>query len=71
MTSTKNDESVLSFDMNFHAFVLAVPRVGRGQIGGIGTPVVAMNGGDEATLVLALRAIADMIEENGTDVLKA
>lgn len=67
MPNTKNDESVMSFDMRFHAFVLAVPRRGKDRVG---PPVVAMNGGDEATLVLALRTIADMIEENGTDVLR-
>lgn len=67
MTNTKNDDQVLSFDMSRHAFVLAAPRADHNGVPGIGSPVVAMNGGDEATLVYALRTIADMIESGGTD----
>lgn len=59
------EDSVLRFDMRFHAFVLAMPRGQR--VPGLdsvrlGEPVIAMNGGDDEALVFALRAIADGIE---------
>ncbi|ALF00669.1 hypothetical protein SEA_DECURRO_2 [Arthrobacter phage Decurro] len=59
----------LTFDMNFHAFVLAVPlrTTEAGMM--LGQPVIAMNQGGEAQLVMALRAIADDIEARGTDVV--
>jgi hypothetical protein len=66
MTNTINDDSVISFDMRFHAFVLAVPR----SAAGIVSPVVAMSGGDERQLVAALRVIADWIESGGTEILQ-
>lgn len=62
---SKTQDTTITFDMRFHAFVLAVPRRGDG----VGQPAIAMNGGDEQQLVFALRAIADDIEAHGTDTL--
>lgn len=59
----------MTFDMRFHAFVIAVPLrelpAGRGMA--LGEPVIAMNQGDTATVAQALRAIADCIDEDGTE----
>lgn len=76
MSSTKNpgafspEDPELTFDMRFHAFVLAAPRVQVAPgLFGVGMPVIAMNGGDRASLVLALRSTADHIEQDGTETL--
>jgi hypothetical protein len=52
----------VTFDMRFHAFVLAVPRKGNG----LGEPAIVMNGGDKSSLSAALRIIADEIEAGST-----
>lgn len=63
----KNQSPEMTFDMRFHAFVMAVPRRMVGHKVALGQPVIAMNGGDNATLVLALRTIADDIERDGVE----
>lgn len=65
LTMSNNDQ-VISFDMTRHAFVVAVPiaEIRPDGYAVPGQPVFALNGGDERTLVLALRAIAADIENH-------
>lgn len=64
----QGNDNAVSFDMERHAFVLAVPLgdPAPGIEGGrLSEPVFCVNGGTGEDLMNALRAIADMIERNG------
>lgn len=58
-------DTEFTFDMKHHAIVMAVPFRFSGGRRGLGTPAFILNGGDSATLVLALRAAADDLENGG------
>ena len=60
-------DTEFTFDMKHHAIVMAVPFRFTGGRRGLGTPAFLLNGGDTATLVLALRAAADDLESGGLD----